>query len=349
MRILAIGPCPPPLGGTSVSFRYLIAELERRGECSVTVVRTGTSGSRLEKIWKAGIDLVRLVWLIRKHDVVGFHASTERALTFGFLLRIACKLHRKPLVFRIFGGNLMGVYSEGGILVRKMVASLFSAEEVLLQSQKLTTSFQQIFPNARVRWFPTSRPIVDGIISKDMIGLPRRFVFLSHLKLEKGVGVIIDAVLRLRSSQFSVEFFGGQASDELVARIRETPGCSYGGVLEPEEVIEKLKEADVLLLPTYYKGEGYPGIIIEAFHCAVPVIATNWKFIPEIVTDQINGLLVPVSDVECLAVAMERMIDDPHLFRILSQGALSSGHFFSSEQWNGVEYLRVCREAIDLA
>ena len=61
---------------------------------------------------------------------------------------------------------------------------------------------------------------------------------------------------------------------------------------------------DVLILPTYHEGEGYPGIILEAFSLGLPVISTNWNSIPEIVKHNENGLLVPIKDVDSLIKAI---------------------------------------------
>jgi glycosyltransferase involved in cell wall biosynthesis len=65
-----------------------------------------------------------------------------------------------------------------------------------------------------------------------------------------------------------------------------------------------LADYDVLVLPTFWKGEGYPGVIIEAFCAGVPVIATSLDGIKEIVSHGKNGLLVQPKNVAELAGAM---------------------------------------------
>ena len=65
----------------------------------------------------------------------------------------------------------------------------------------------------------------------------------------------------------------------------------YKGTLTPAQVYQELFNYHALILPTFYEGEGYPGVILEAYNCGMPVIATNWLSIPEIV-DRNTGILI---------------------------------------------------------
>ena len=83
-----------------------------------------------------------------------------------------------------------------------------------------------------------------------------------------------------------------------------------------------------LLFPSYYPGEGYPGVVIEALQLGLPVIATNWKALPEIVIDQQNGLIIEARNADALCQAIALLNQDPALFRRLRQGAIKSGQQF---------------------
>ena len=93
-----------------------------------------------------------------------------------------------------------------------------------------------------------------------------------------------------------------------------------------------LAQHDALVLPTYHAGEGLPGSIIEAFQHGLPVIATRWRAIPELVIPAVNGLLVEPRDVTALAQAMQRLATEPALFVELRDGALATGREHSLEQ-----------------
>jgi glycosyltransferase involved in cell wall biosynthesis len=105
--------------------------------------------------------------------------------------------------------------------------------------------------------------------------------------------------------------------------------------------VSTMAQYDALLLPTYHEGEGYPGVVLEAFRAGLPVICTRWQALPEIVDDTC-GILVEPRSAEELRDAMERLIRNPALFKSLREGATRRRDLFSSETWaeRFVEYCR---------
>lgn len=100
-------------------------------------------------------------------------------------------------------------------------------------------------------------------------------------------------------------------------------------MLSPKDVVNVLKKYDIMLLPTWFKGEGYPGIIIEALSLGMPVISTEWISIPEIIEDGFNGKLIEVRNSDKLREAIEFFnIENYPKFR---QNAFNSFEQFNSE------------------
>ena len=95
----------------------------------------------------------------------------------------------------------------------------------------------------------------------------------------------------------------------------------YRGVLTQEEVPDALAR------------QGYPGIVLEALQCGLPVIATTWGSVPEVVEDGRSGLLVPPRSTAAVRAAIERVTTDPDLYRALRAGAQQRGDFFRSPKW----------------
>jgi len=106
----------------------------------------------------------------------------------------------------------------------------------------------------------------------------------------------------------------------------------YRGILNPLEVNNALLGYDALLLPTYHDGEGYPGVILEAYCAGLPVICSRWKFLPEIV-DETSGLLITPRDVSSLQSAMLMLQNDDALYNNLRAGAIVKAEKFSTDIW----------------
>ena len=138
------------------------------------------------------------------------------------------------------------------------------------------------------------------------------------------------AAISRRSVTFHV--FGPGMSDTDWALFEGHPKATYRGVLAPEEVPRVLSEHDLLLFPSYYPGEGHPGVILEAFQCGLPVIAAKWRAVPELVEHEENGLLVEPRSAGEVRSAIARLLGDPDLYRRLCEGAARPGRALSKRQ-----------------
>jgi glycosyltransferase involved in cell wall biosynthesis len=84
--------------------------------------------------------------------------------------------------------------------------------------------------------------------------------------------------------------------------------------------------AVAVVLPS--QQEGLPRCILEAMSIAVPVIGTRIRGTSELLEDGAAGVLVDVGDVEALAGALRRVLDDPETAREVGRrGQLRVGEY----------------------
>jgi N-acetyl-alpha-D-glucosaminyl L-malate synthase BshA len=83
--------------------------------------------------------------------------------------------------------------------------------------------------------------------------------------------------------------------------------------------VEKLQGARAFLLPS--ETESFGLAALEALSCGVPVVATRTGGLPEVVTDGVDGILLPVGDVDGMAAAALRLVDDDALYAKMAAAA----------------------------
>lgn len=102
-------------------------------------------------------------------------------------------------------------------------------------------------------------------------------------------------------------------------------------VLQPTEVMAKLRLYNVLIFPSHYEGEGCPGILIEALSVGLPVIASNWKYNKEFIIDGVNGFLCDTFDAKSYLNAIEKILFNDYLREQMSKNAYRMSKYYSAK------------------
>jgi glycosyltransferase involved in cell wall biosynthesis len=126
--------------------------------------------------------------------------------------------------------------------------------------------------------------------------------------------------------------------------VRDVPRTRWDERLTQPEVSQALDEATALVLPS--RSEGMGRVIVEAFCRARPVVATRVGGIPDLVEDDVNGLLVEPGDTQALADAIVRILSDRPLAERLAAGAHASADFWTSSPEEFASRVRALVERI---
>ena len=329
-RILLIGPRiieHDVVGGTQVQFEGIVGDLRRRAAVEVSVVSTARPLAGRNRLERLGLDVTALLRTITRAwrlagsaDLVVWYVSSRGALLGGAFVWLVCALRRRALCVRFFGGNFDARLASASAVCRSIASRTFLRADLLLcQTRRLTAALGASF---RTAWLPNTRdmPRRRGPYRSSC----RRLLFLSVLAPEKGLPELMEAALRFPASvQLSVCGPEGPGFD--VRDVGRVPNASHGGVIPREGVPAVMEDHDALVLPTRYSGEGYPGVVIEAFQMGLPVIVTRLPAVQELVTDGKEGLLVTAGSVDSLVDAVVRLCSSDTLFRQLRRGALEAG------------------------
>ncbi len=153
-------------------------------------------------------------------------------------------------------------------------------------------------------------------------GGPPRIVHSSNFRPLKRVDDVIAVFERVRRARpCRLALLGdGPERPRIEAEVRARGlGDDVTFLGEQLDVVATLRRAHVFLLPS--ETESFGLAALEALACGVPVVASCAGGLPEVVREGEDGYLLPVGDVDAMADAVGRILDDPALHRRLSAAA----------------------------
>lgn len=172
-----------------------------------------------------------------------------------------------------------------------------------------------------------------------------RAVFVGALEVYKNVDGLAAAwrevSARLPAARLTVIGRGSRRAviETLVA---DVAGVEHLPWLDPPDVVAAIDRSRALVLPSWPEGLGR--VVLEAFARGRTVVATNAGGIPDIVTDGVDGLLVPRADTRALIDALLRILSDHELAAGLGAAAHQS---FGAWHQTAEDFAASYRELVD--
>lgn len=335
------------------NFRRSLAEaLREAGHDVLLVSPPGPYGARLEQLgfrWipapmeRSSLNLLKELRLI--HWLYRLMALERVDLVHGFTIKcavygsIAGRIAQVPARVTAVAG--MGyVFTSNDLrarilrpLVRILLRLALGGESVrlILQNPDDVALFREagVFGPERVRLIPGSGVDCGRFTpagSQRTDGESLRVLFPARLLWDKGIAEFVEAARLLRAQRRNIEFLVAGEPDShnpaavptktIESWIEEGTVRWLGHVSDMPAVF---RTVDVVALPSY--REGLPKGLIEAAACGLAIVTTDAPGCREVVTDEIDGLLVPVRNGAALAGAIARLQDDSALQKRLGQAA----------------------------
>jgi len=139
------------------------------------------------------------------------------------------------------------------------------------------------------------------------------FFYGGSLDPHKGVHVLLNAFLRIRSDNAALKIYG--TGDEQYTRALKKMASGDGriefcGVYSEDRTGDILGGVDAAVVPSLW-FENYPLVLHEALACNVPVIASNAGGMAEKIKNGATGFTFRIGDPESLKEVLEMLIDQP--------------------------------------
>jgi glycosyltransferase involved in cell wall biosynthesis len=174
---------------------------------------------------------------------------------------------------------------------------------------------------------------------------PLKLMFLGRISPFKGLHLLVDALMGLKSDLFELSIYGNSEVGDYESNLRKkTIGMAnihWLGKLDQLDVLNTMISHDVLCLCSTF-SEMSPLVIQEAKAAGIPVLASNVYGNSEQIKDGVDGLLFDFNNVESLQIQINRLIQDRSLLQYL-KGNISTPRSFEEV---GEEYVRLYNKVL---
>lgn len=169
---------------------------------------------------------------------------------------------------------------------------------------------------------PAAFPACDRVRPPDQ---PVNVLTVARLARVKGHAILLHAIAELANRGISVRatFVGDGPERAGLAGLAERLGVSdcvtMVGAVGQDDIRRHYEAADIFCLPSF--AEGLPVVLMEAMAMNLPVLGTSIMGVPELVENEVSGLLVRPGRSDQLADALERLVASPALRARLGEHA----------------------------
>lgn len=206
-----------------------------------------------------------------------------------------CKLMKTEILYLVVGGWLSNFLEDKKIIV----SHLKRIKGIFVETTSLKRNLEDKFKFENVNWFPNFRN--HSFVPEFKINSTElKIVFMARINRLKGLDVVFNlsdyCFKKKISSKIIIDFYGPIEDSDyeyFTKEIEAHTNTRYKGIIQPNFVYSTLSEYDLLILPTKYYTEGFPGSILDAYISGIPVIVTKWENASEFVIDQVTGYIVP--------------------------------------------------------
>ena len=255
------------------------------------------------------------------------------------------ELHVNRANYRNFETNDSNVFKRlfAQFWMKSLVSKLKRLDQLVVLTDKSKSSWPEL---SNVSVIPDPIPMNQGDRSHDSVQnqgpvpLIRRVVTIGRYAYQKGYDLLLQAWAEVEKHypDWSLDIYGmgdqtsyRQLMSDLGIDARR---CRLNGPVE--DVVRTYTDSSVFVLSSRFEGFGL--VLVEAMACGLPVVSFDCPAGPdEIITDGVDGLLVPSGDVHALAGKLMTLMADEALRERLGQQARQSARRYEmaaiATQW----------------
>jgi glycosyltransferase involved in cell wall biosynthesis len=293
-----------------------------------------TPKERLKFLFQAWMGL-GAAWRLRKSGIAHVHVHLANVpATVGLYLArgLGCGFS--------FTGHAADLFFNRSALAFKLA----NADFVACISHWHQTFYDSILPAPA-----EERPIVRCSVAVPGVVRPETsdIVAVGRLITKKGFDLLVRAFARLDRPDLRLTIAGGGPEQDTLEKLAEAEGVAgrihFLGSTPHTECLELIRGAAIFAMPcrTSANGDrdGIPVVLMEAMAAGRPVVAGRLESIAELIEDGQSGFMVPPDNVDALAEAIGRLVDDAdarHRMGIAGRARVEE-EFSDAINWDRIE------------
>lgn len=337
-KVLFIMHMPPPVHGAAMMGQYIHDSklINESFECRYINPSASASVDEVGKIGvKKMLRTIKVVWKIFKTCIVwrpdlvyltptnyGRWYSGSLYLNIAYVL--ALKLTARKIVYHMHNKGV-----ESSLKVQPSLKVyykwMYKNVKVILLAKALYHELRDFVSEKDLYICPNGIPSNISVSSSQKCKLQKKvpcLLFLSNLIESKGVLVLLDALKKLKDcgENFVCNFVGGESVDidtaifeNEVAQRNLSDKVFYLGRKYNQDKEAVYEEADIFVFPTFYPGECFPLVLLEAMQHRLPCVSTTEGGISEIIDEGKTGFVVERENVDALVDKLRVLIHNPEL------------------------------------
>lgn len=328
MSIVYIGAFPPEYGGVTIKNQNLYIALKKE----MPIKRIDLNKVKNKNVKEAARLMFHLLNPAARF-VIGVSCGKNTRKRFTQILYYLNRRAMRKSIIMIMGGTAshdMSIDPE----YRKCAMGY---KRIYVETQSMKTEMNAAgFENVEV--YPNGRFKPQQVVQPKGTDKRLQCVFFSLIQPEKGADLVLEAAKALSDVNFA--FYGRivpQYEKSFMLSVNSLENVSYCGIFKGtnEEVYAELSKYDILLLPTKWKNEGVPGVLVEGKIAGLAEIVSNKNYNAEIVRNGVEGFVLEENSGEELCAAIKGLQRDRDLLAQIKAGSKKSAERYYIENYIG--------------
>ena len=198
------------------------------------------------------------------------------------------------------------------------------ADQIIVASSFTRKTLEDCpFPLAPVSIIPYGCGSISTSAVKKSKDGPLRALFVGGLSQRKGIADLFEAVDSLQG-QVALTLIGRKTISDCPVLNNALRAHNWIPSLPHEGILRAMRNHDVLVFPSLFEGFGL--VVTEALSQGLPVITTAHTCGPDVITDGLDGFIVPIRSSEAISEKLEKLCNDRFLLSEMSVMALKKAN-----------------------